>query len=115
MKGPKAAVAMLKKFGAYDDVEKVISSKTLRAGKGKMRNRRFVQRRGPLVVRRPGLGVLVPAEGRGDRDLARSTRGGGRATRRAGCGEGTAGTRRSPMGWFGMGCRIPRGTWRFYG
>jgi len=44
------AVAMLKKFGAYDDVEKVISSKTMRAGKGKMRNRRFVQRRGPLVV-----------------------------------------------------------------
>jgi len=46
----KDAVALLKKFGAYDDVEKVISSKTLRAGKGKMRNRRFVQRRGPLVV-----------------------------------------------------------------
>jgi large subunit ribosomal protein L4e len=44
------AVALLKKFGAYDDVEKVISSKTMRAGKGKMRNRRFVQRRGPLVV-----------------------------------------------------------------
>jgi len=44
------AVALLKKFGAYDDVEKVIGSKTLRAGKGKMRNRRFVQRRGPLVV-----------------------------------------------------------------
>jgi len=44
------AVALLKKFGAYSDVEKVISSKTLRAGKGKMRNRRFVQRRGPLVV-----------------------------------------------------------------
>merc|ERR1719506_468849 len=46
----KDAVALLKKFGAYDDVEKGISSKTLRAGKGKMRNRRFVQRRGPLVV-----------------------------------------------------------------
>jgi large subunit ribosomal protein L4e len=44
------AVALLKQFGAYDDVEKVIGSKTLRAGKGKMRNRRFVQRRGPLVV-----------------------------------------------------------------
>jgi len=45
-----AAVALLKKFGAYDDVEKVISSKTMRAGKGKMRGRRFVQRRGPLVI-----------------------------------------------------------------
>ena len=45
-----AAVALLKKFGCYDDVEKVIASKTMRAGKGKMRNRRFVQRRGPLVI-----------------------------------------------------------------
>ena len=45
-----AAVATLKKLGAYDDVEKVMASKTMRAGKGKMRNRRFVQRRGPLVV-----------------------------------------------------------------
>jgi len=45
-----AAVSLLKKFGAYDDVEKVISSKTMRAGKGKMRGRRFVQRRGPLVI-----------------------------------------------------------------
>merc|ERR1719409_1790077 len=46
----KAAVALLKKLGAYADVEKVMSSKTMRAGKGKMRNRRFVQRRGPLII-----------------------------------------------------------------
>jgi len=45
-----AAVALLKKLGAYADVEKTLSSKTMRAGKGKMRNRRFVQRRGPLIV-----------------------------------------------------------------
>jgi len=45
-----AAVALLKKLGAYNDVTKVEASKTMRAGKGKMRNRRFVQRRGPLVV-----------------------------------------------------------------
>jgi len=45
-----AAVAMLKKLGAYADVEKVQGSRTMRAGKGKMRNRRFVQRRGPLIV-----------------------------------------------------------------
>merc|ERR1712087_506700 len=44
------AVALLKKLGAYTDVEKVIASKTMRAGKGKMRNRRFVQRRGPLII-----------------------------------------------------------------
>jgi large subunit ribosomal protein L4e len=45
-----AAVAMLTKLGAYEDVDKVLASKTMRAGKGKMRNRRFVQRRGPLIV-----------------------------------------------------------------
>merc|ERR1719482_529995 len=45
-----AAVALLKKCGAYADVEKVLASKTMRAGKGKMRNRRFIQRRGPLVI-----------------------------------------------------------------
>jgi len=51
------AVAVLKKLGAYDDVEKVISSKTMRAGKGKMRNRRFVQRRGPLVIYKSDNGI----------------------------------------------------------
>jgi len=45
-----AAVKILKTLGAYADVEKSIASKTMRAGKGKMRNRRFVMRRGPLVV-----------------------------------------------------------------
>jgi large subunit ribosomal protein L4e len=46
----KKAVAFLKSIGAYADVEKVIASHHIRAGKGKMRNRRYVQRRGPLVV-----------------------------------------------------------------
>jgi large subunit ribosomal protein L4e len=44
------AVKVLKALKAYTDVEKVKDSKTLRAGKGKGRNRRYVQRRGPLVV-----------------------------------------------------------------
>lgn len=44
------AVALLKTLRAYDDVEKVKDSKKLRSGKGKMRNRRYVQRRGPLIV-----------------------------------------------------------------
>lgn len=44
------AVKLLKALGAYDDVERVIETKTIRAGKGKLRNRRFKQRRGPLVV-----------------------------------------------------------------
>jgi len=46
----KAAVALLKKLHAYTDIEKVKDSKKLRAGKGKMRNRRYTQRRGPLVI-----------------------------------------------------------------
>lgn len=45
-----AAVKLLKKIGAYEDVEKVKASRNIRAGKGKMRNRRYVSRRGPLIV-----------------------------------------------------------------
>ncbi|OMJ25370.1 60S ribosomal protein L4-B [Smittium culicis] len=44
------AVALLKALNAYADVEKVIASRKIRAGKGKMRNRRHRQRVGPLVV-----------------------------------------------------------------
>jgi large subunit ribosomal protein L4e len=46
----KAAVAALQKVGAYADVEKSKASRQLRAGRGKMRDRRHVQRRGPLIV-----------------------------------------------------------------
>jgi len=46
----KQAVALLKKLGAYGDVERVIQSHHVRKGKGKSRNRRYTQRRGPLVV-----------------------------------------------------------------
>jgi len=44
------AVEVLKKIGAYADVEKSKDSKAIRAGKGKMRNRRYTLRKGPLVV-----------------------------------------------------------------
>jgi large subunit ribosomal protein L4e len=44
------AVALLKGLGAYTDVEKAKSSKKIRSGVGKMRNRRHTQRRGPLIV-----------------------------------------------------------------
>ncbi|KDD73527.1 ribosomal protein L4/L1 [Helicosporidium sp. ATCC 50920] len=46
----KAAVAVLKAVGADADVARVDRTTKLRAGKGKMRNRRTVSRRGPLVV-----------------------------------------------------------------
>jgi len=45
-----AAVKILTKVGAMDDIEKVKKSHNIRAGKGKMRNRRYISRRGPLVV-----------------------------------------------------------------
>merc|ERR1719183_455921 len=40
----------LEAVGAYDDVVKSKNSYAVRASKGKMRNRRHVQRRGPLVI-----------------------------------------------------------------
>lgn len=46
----KAAIALLKALGAGADLTKVEKSRKVRAGKGKLRNRRFRQRRGPLVV-----------------------------------------------------------------
>lgn len=46
----KQAVGLLKGLKAWKDVEKVYKSKRLRAGKGKMRNRRKKQKLGPLVV-----------------------------------------------------------------
>ncbi|XP_076465725.1 large ribosomal subunit protein uL4-like [Babylonia areolata] len=50
LKKTKEAVALLKKLRAWKDIEKVYASKRFRAGKGKMRNRRRIQRRGPLVI-----------------------------------------------------------------
>eukprot|EP00540_Astrosyne_radiata_P020750 CAMPEP_0116843704 /NCGR_PEP_ID=MMETSP0418-20121206/12240_1 /TAXON_ID=1158023 /ORGANISM="Astrosyne radiata, Strain 13vi08-1A" /LENGTH=341 /DNA_ID=CAMNT_0004474495 /DNA_START=199 /DNA_END=1224 /DNA_ORIENTATION=+ len=41
---------VLAAVGAADDVEKAAKSKQIRAGKGKMRNRRYTLRRGPLVI-----------------------------------------------------------------
>ncbi|KAF2194966.1 60S ribosomal protein L4-A [Zopfia rhizophila CBS 207.26] len=48
-----AAIALLKAVGAGADIEKVKKSRKLRAGKGKLRGRRYKQRRGPLVVYNP--------------------------------------------------------------
>lgn len=53
----KEAVAVLKAVGAYDDVLRAANSKKLRAGRGKMRGRRYVQRRGPLVVYAEDKGI----------------------------------------------------------
>lgn len=44
------AKSVLKKLGALQDVEKVKESVKIRRGVGKSRNRRYVNRKGPLVV-----------------------------------------------------------------
>lgn len=46
----KEAHIFLKRTMAYRDVERVQKSMRLRAGKGKMRNRRRIHKKGPLVV-----------------------------------------------------------------
>ena len=46
----KAAMEALVKLHAIEDVKKVEASKRQRAGKGKMRNRRFTMKRGPLII-----------------------------------------------------------------
>ena len=54
----KEAVTLLKALNAYTDVTKVSNSRKLRAGKGKLRNRRHRQRRGPLVVYNEDNGIV---------------------------------------------------------
>lgn len=46
----KEAVALLKRFGAYEDVLRCIKAKALRPGKGKLRSKRYKLRKGPLFI-----------------------------------------------------------------
>ncbi|PLW06236.1 hypothetical protein PCANC_27321 [Puccinia coronata f. sp. avenae] len=54
----KEAVAVLKTLKAHADVIKVSNSRKTRAGKGKMRGRRYRQRRGPLVIYNEDKGIV---------------------------------------------------------
>jgi len=56
-KKTSAAKDLLASLGALEDVEKAAASKQIRAGKGKMRNRRYTIRRGPLVIYSKNDGV----------------------------------------------------------
>jgi large subunit ribosomal protein L4e len=58
LKKTKDAVALLESVGAYSDVERAARSRKVRPGKGKMRNRRHITRRGPLVVFREDKGIV---------------------------------------------------------
>jgi len=57
-KKTKEAVAFLKQIKAWRDIEKVYNSKRLRAGVGKMRNRRFKRKKGPLIIYNQDNGIL---------------------------------------------------------
>ncbi len=58
-----SAVALLKTIGAGAELDKVRKSKKLRAGKGKLRGRRYRQRRGPLVIYDPEVDGKDSAKG----------------------------------------------------
>lgn len=53
----KDAVKVLKALNAYPDVDKAKNSRKIRAGKGKMRNRRYVQKKGPLIIYHEDKGI----------------------------------------------------------
>jgi large subunit ribosomal protein L4e len=50
LKKTKEAVAVLHRLKVWPDIEKVKNSRRFRAGVGKMRNRRRIQRRGPVII-----------------------------------------------------------------
>jgi large subunit ribosomal protein L4e len=72
----KTAVAakLLKTLGAYADVEKSQASRQVRSGKGKLRNRRHVQRRGPLIVYNDDHGITQAFRNLPGVDLVKVTR-----------------------------------------
>jgi len=53
----KQAVALLRRLRIWADIQKVYKSQRFRAGRGKMRNRRRIQRRGPLIVYHKDEGI----------------------------------------------------------
>jgi len=53
----KQAKEVLKKIGCAEELQKVLDSKKIRAGKGKARNRRYVRRLGPLVIYNEDNGI----------------------------------------------------------
>merc|ERR1711881_771116 len=46
----KEAVQVLKNLGAWDDIKRVYATRRIRAGRGKMRDRKHVQKLGPAIV-----------------------------------------------------------------
>jgi len=57
VKKTKEAVGVLRKLKAWPDIEKVKATRRFRAGKGKMRNRRRIQKRGPIIIYNQDNGI----------------------------------------------------------
>merc|ERR1711937_73239 len=57
-KKTKDAVEILKRLGAFEDVKRVYATRRNRAGRGKTRGRKHVQKLGPLVVYKNDNGVV---------------------------------------------------------
>jgi large subunit ribosomal protein L4e len=54
----KQAAELLNKLGCAEELKRVVDSKGVRCGKGKIRNRRYVMRTGPLVVYNEDNGIV---------------------------------------------------------
>jgi large subunit ribosomal protein L4e len=61
IKKAKQAKELLEKLGVWPDVERVMNSRKVRAGRGKMRGRRYRQAVGPLIVVGQKRGVELGA------------------------------------------------------
>uniref|UniRef100_A0A2I3HMW9 Large ribosomal subunit protein uL4 n=1 Tax=Nomascus leucogenys TaxID=61853 RepID=A0A2I3HMW9_NOMLE len=57
-KKTKEAVLLLKKLQAWNDIKKVYASQRMSAGKGKMRNRGRIQRRGLCIIYNEDNGII---------------------------------------------------------
>jgi len=54
----RPSVIILEKLGLKEEMAKIIKSRGIRAGKGKMRNRRYKKRTGPLIVYKEDNGIV---------------------------------------------------------
>jgi len=54
----KQAIEILKKVGCDEELQRVIDSKKVRPGKGKMRNRRYKMKKGPMVIYKEDNGIV---------------------------------------------------------
>jgi large subunit ribosomal protein L4e len=61
IKKAKQVKEVLKKLGVWRDIERVVQSRGIRAGRGKMRGRRYRQAVGPLIVVAQDRGIKLGA------------------------------------------------------